>query len=172
MNRFLPVFNLVGIVALTVLCMVQWWTNRQLHLEVFNQERTILEHVSKLAAQDRTIKNSAADLDAFREQLVRSDAALKEAEAKLAVHPVGDSPNAAERDQLKKNIDVWTAAIATRDGQLKIVNERLQSLARERNEAADKFNELAGKYNSVVKDLNDARARLASAKSGGTSSAR
>ena len=41
------------------------------------------------------------------------------------------------------------------------VGERLQKLAGERNEAVARFNDLAGKYNGLVKDLNEARAKLA-----------
>jgi hypothetical protein len=37
----------------------------------------------------------------------------------------------------------------------------VRQLAADRNDAVRKFNELAEKYNAVVKDLNEARARLA-----------
>lgn len=163
MIRSLQYFNLFGVAALIALCIIQWRANRQVNLEITGLERTRLEQSAKLTEQEKTIKGYTADLDAFREQLASSDAALKDAQAKLSAMTGESGSIAAERDQLKANADAWKAAIADRDEKLKQANEQLLKLASERNEAVGKFNDLADKYNTLMKDLDDARAKLASA---------
>jgi hypothetical protein len=66
-----------------------------------------------------------------------------------------------ERDLLKASVTDSAAAVATRDERLKEFATQLEEVATGRSEAVTKFNDLAEKYNGVVKDLNEARARLA-----------
>ena len=52
--------------------------------------------------------------------------------------------------QLKSALDKWTAAVKDRDAALKHAGDLVQSLAKERNNAIQKFNDLADKYNALV----------------------
>ncbi|MDR3405061.1 MAG: hypothetical protein P4L99_21345 [Chthoniobacter sp.] len=151
---------------MTVLSAVQWQANRSIQLNVVSLQRAQMAQAAKLAEREQKIKDSAADLDSFRERVTQLDTALKEAESKLPGQPADNG----QQDQLKKSVDEWTAAVAARDEQIKKANGQLESVAVERNAAVSKFNELAGKYNAVLKELNEARAKLASAKAGTTSS--
>lgn len=164
MNRFIQIFNFLGILALATLCAIQWRTNRLLNLEGMRLEKTRLEQLAQIAERDRAIKGCTADLDEFRERLNLAESQLKELEGKLNVAIKERNQLAAQvtqltaqRDQLKANLDKWIAAVAARDAVIKQSGEQLQMSVAERNEAVQKFNELAGKYNALVKDWNSGK---------------
>ena len=166
MNRALQVLNFLGVVALALLCGVQWRINRRLNLEVDRLERIRLEQVSQLTERDSTIKGYVADLDDFRTRLTLAESQLKDLDEKLRVMTRERNRMATEvetlatqRDQLKASLAQWQAAVAERDTALKTANEQIQKLTADRNEAVTKFNDLAGKYNAIVKDLDKARAK-------------
>ena len=78
MNRFLHWFNLAGVLALALLCVVQWRLNRQLNLELNAAEKARQQQAARLGEQEQRLKGGATDLDGFREQLTRATASLKE----------------------------------------------------------------------------------------------
>ena len=166
MNRALQVLNFLGVVALALLCGVQWRINRRLNLEVDRLERIRLEQVSQLTERDSTIKGYVVDLDDFRTRLTLAESQLKDLDEKLRVMTrernqmateVGTL--AAQRDQLKASLAQWRAAVAERDAALKLSGEQLHKLTADRNEAVVKFNDLAEKYNAIVKELEKARSK-------------
>jgi len=161
MNRALQYLNLVGVVAVGALCVTQWQVNRRANLEVIGLEKVRQGQSAKIEEQGRTLKGYALDLDSFREQLSRTAASLKETDSKLIVTERQLQQLDLERQQLKTSVTNWAAAVTARDEQLRQINERLTKLAVDRNDAVEKFNDLAAKYNGVVKDLNEARTRLA-----------
>lgn len=160
MNRTLQVLNLLGVLALAVLCVVQWRANRAVNLEAAGLEKVRLDQAAKLTELEKSLKGQAADLDSFREQLGKTHESLRAAEAKIATLERDARQLAAERDQLKTAVEKWADAVAVRDARLAELDQQLRQLATDRNDAVQKFNDLAGKYNAVVKDLNEARARL------------
>jgi chromosome segregation ATPase len=160
MNRTLQVLNLLGVLVLAALCVVQWRANRTLNLEAAGLEKVRLDQAAKLAELEKIIKGQAADLDSFREQLGKTHELLRGAEAKVAILERDGRQLTAERDQLKASVAKWADAVAERDARLGQLEAQTQKLATDRNDAVKKFNELAEKYNAVVKDLNEARARL------------
>jgi chromosome segregation ATPase len=160
MNRVLQYLNLLGVIALGALCLVQWRANRSLNLETAGLEKVRLQHVAKLADLEKSLKGQAADLDSFREQLGKTHESMRSAEAKVANLERAARQLTAERDQLKASVTKWSEAVAARDARLAELDGQLRKLATDRNEAVMKFNELAEKFNAVVKDLNEARARL------------
>jgi septal ring factor EnvC (AmiA/AmiB activator) len=135
MNRLIQNLNLLGIIALAVLLAAQWQTNSQLNHDVDQLNRTRIKQTAKIAEQDMTLKQTSADLDDSRERLSISESALQETKAKLAAMT-------SERDQLKANLQKWTAAVAARD-------VALQKLSTERNDAIQRFNDLVTKYNAL-----------------------
>ena len=169
MNRSLQYFNLFGVAALAVLCVLQWQTNRHANLETSDLLKTSQQQSVKIQEQEKSLKGYASDLDDFRGQLAHAHAAFKENEAKVAVQQRQIQQLASESEQLRSSVTNWTAAVKARDEQLQIASQRLQEMAADRNAAVAKYNGLADKYNGVVKDLNavikdlnEARARLAS----------
>jgi septal ring factor EnvC (AmiA/AmiB activator) len=130
MNRFFSIFNCLGVGVLAVLCAVQWQANSRLENNVEQLDKTRIEQSAKIAEQERTLKDDAADLEDLRQRLSMSESELKKA--------------VAEAGRLKTALDKWKAA-------LKQAGEQIQKLAGERNEAIQKFNDLADKYNALVK---------------------
>jgi uncharacterized coiled-coil DUF342 family protein len=160
MNRALQYLNLLGVLALAVLCAVQWRANRAVNLEASGLERVRLDQAAKLTDLEKSFKGQAADLDSFREQLGKTHESLRTAEAKVVTLERDARQIAAERDQLKAAVEKWADAVATRDARLADLDGQLRKLVTDRNDAVKKYNELAEQYNTVVKDLNEARALL------------
>lgn len=163
MNRFLQFANLFGVVALAILCGLQWHANRQLNLELGRVRRTHLAQEARLTEREASLQGYVADLDEFRQQLARGGDRLKETEGRAAAVERELRQLTLERGQLRVSVTNWAAAVAVRDERLKAVQERLSQVARERDAAILKFNELAAKYNTAVKELDAARAKLAPA---------
>ena len=162
MSRFLHWFNLAGVLTLAVLCVAQWRVNRQLNLELNTAELARQQQAARLDEQTKRLTGGSADLDGFRTQLTRATAALKQAEAKLAVLEPQVKQLAVERDQLRASVTNWAAAVAARDTQLKQAGADQAQLITARNAAVAQFNEAAQRQNAVVKELeSQAKARNA-----------
>jgi len=161
MNRLLQYANLIGVAVLALLCVVQWKANRGANLEASALEKARFELTSRVEQQEKDIKGQAADLENFREQLTRSNAALKETETRLAKADLQLAQFEAEREQLKSSITNWAAAVAARDARLKEGNERIRQLGEDLNASIRRFNELGERHARLVKDWNDQQARLA-----------
>ncbi|MHB1308304.1 MAG: hypothetical protein ACYDC1_00165 [Limisphaerales bacterium] len=161
MNRFLWAFNLVGVIALTVLCVLQWRANRQVQLETIALHRAHLEQEARLSDQERTLGGQAEDLEQLRGQLSRTLNSLKVAESNRLTAESDLHQTLAERDQLRSGLSNWTAAVTIRDQRLQEAAAQLERLAGERDEAVREFNDLASRFNALVKDWNELQARLA-----------
>jgi chromosome segregation ATPase len=159
-NRWLQSFNLFGVLALAVLCGVQWQRNRRVNLEVEALIKSGAEQAGKLKEHDRAVKGCTADLESFRTQVANNHETLQlnEAKAGAAARLLAQITN--ERDQLKSSVASWTAAVTARDDQLKVVGERLRKAADERNELVTKWNGLGEKYNALVQQLADRTRQL------------
>jgi chromosome segregation ATPase len=166
MNRWMQFINFLGVLLLAALCIAQWQVNRRMNLQVIELDRANQAQRVAIGEREKTIQGQAADLDGFREQLTLAHTTLKERETRLALMEREVRQLSLERDQLRVSVTNWAAAISVRDEKLKMANEDLQKLAKDRNEVVGKFNDLAEKYNSAVKDLNEIRVRL-----GGTNAA-
>jgi chromosome segregation ATPase len=160
MMRLLQYFNVIGVLALAVLCAVQWQVNRKLNLEINSLTGANFQQQAKIADQAETIKQDAADLDELRSRLeideatVRSDLEkIETLQHKLTVSGLDRRQLALERDALKSVLDKWKAAVAQRDAVLKDADGRLKQLIDDRNAAVMKFNDLARKYNDLVKEM-------------------
>jgi len=160
MKRRLELVNLVGVLALALLCVVQWRNNRALNLEISRLQKAGIERASKLADHEKTIAGQNADLDTFRAQLIERNDTLKTNDAELANLRQETQQLRSESEQLKNSIKTWSAAVHERDTRLKEASSELQRLANERDTTIQKFNDLATKHNAIVADLNEARLRL------------
>jgi chromosome segregation ATPase len=160
MNRFLGPLNLVGVLVLSGICILQWQTNRQSHLERVAQTKAHYELLAKVEEQTGQIRDSNADRDRFRDQLTKVSGSWKETGEELAALRRERAAWLVEREMLKSNIVAWTEAVAARDGRIKEANLSVERVARERNERIEAFNRLAEKHNATVQRLNEALAKL------------
>ena len=150
MNRFIQFFNFLGVLALAVLCTLQWGANSQLDRQIDHLEKNRDDQAAKITEQDKTLQDTQAASDDLRQRLAIAEPALQAAQTKLAA---GDAERArliAERDQLKATLAKWVAAIAARDDVLKQANEQILKLQNDNNASVQRYNDLANKYNALV----------------------
>ncbi len=160
MNRALKWINLAGVLALAILCVIQWSRDRALNLEINRLEKARIDNEAKIQEQEKAIRGLNSDLALFKEQLTTTRSELKDTRDQLRTVELENINLSAERDQLRISITNWMEAVTLRDERIKEANERIQSLANDLNDSIGKFNELATNYNNVVADLN----RLSEAK--------
>jgi septal ring factor EnvC (AmiA/AmiB activator) len=144
MNRIISMLNLLGVVALVLLCCVQWQRNSRLENQAVDLQNVQFQQAATIDQQKRTIKDDAIDLSDLRQRLTMSESALQETREekdRLAI----------ENAQLKKSLQQWTQAVQQRDKVIAHANDLIQMLAKQRNEAVQKFNNLADAYNGLVK---------------------
>lgn len=163
MSRRIHLLNLVGVLVLATLCAYQWRANRGLNLDVNRLEKIRIEQTAHIAAQDKTIKGQAADLDLFRSQLEQTRAELHDALSENAALERRLAQVTDENENLKTAIAEWAAAVAARDERIVEANQRIEEFAGRLDDSIRKFNDLAADYNDVVRQLNEARAREANA---------
>jgi chromosome segregation ATPase len=154
MNRGLHLFNLAGVLALAVLCGVQWQSNRAVNLQVQALERTRQQQAARLKEHDQTIAGQAADLDRFRKEVTSAQAAVRQTEERSTASAQAVAQVTTERDQLKTSVAEWARAVTGREEQLQVLGTQLREVAAERNQVVTRFNELGDKLNEVVKTLN------------------
>ncbi len=160
MNR-LHYINLMGVLALALLCVAQWRHNRDLNLEVNRLERVRLDQAAKLSEQQKAVSGVNADLAQFKAQFGNAAEALNDERQKFRGAEREIRQLAAERDQLKTSVTNWADAVAIRDTRLKEAGMQIRRLSDELNASIGRFNELATNHNAVVKDLHDLRALTA-----------
>ncbi len=120
-RRHEPLFSIFNFLGVVVLCgAVLPFNGRQTagwKTDVAQLDQTRIEQSAKIAEQERTLKDDAADLEDLRQRLSMSESELKTA--------VADRDRfAAEGKQLKAALDKWMAAVKARDAALKQAGER------------------------------------------------
>jgi chromosome segregation ATPase len=147
--------NLVGVVALAILCAVQWQRDRRLNLEVNRLEKERQAQQQKISEHEKTASGLNADLTRFKEQFKEAHADANDARTALRKTEEEKSQLLRERDQLKASVTNWAAAVAARDESLRDLNARLRDATTRLNESLVKFNELATNYNASIQRFND-----------------
>lgn len=120
MNRFLGYFNLTGVIALAILCGVQWQANSQVNLKAIELEKTGIAQLMVISDQDKHLKNDASKLDDLHDRLDHADRTIREDEANLATCSRERRQLTIQRDQLKDGLKQWMAGVAdaTRSSEL------------------------------------------------------
>ncbi len=171
--------NLIGVLALALLCVAQWKINRSLNLEIVRLDKLVQEQTLELQDQQRAAKGLATDLDTFRSQITRLNEEAQERAKTLNAAQALARQLERDRDQLRQSVTnwakthaelgerhktetaqlreavaTWESAVKTRDARLKEANERIQSLGGQLNDGVARYNQLATNYNDVVERLN------------------
>src|ERR1700683_1420204 len=124
MNRLVTYFNFLGIVALAILCMIQWDANSRIYSQPHVTNRIRLEQAAKLNEQDATLNQNSTDLADLRQRLSLAASDLKDVSEKL------DAAN-QKRDQLKSEVDKTVAACTARDQEIGQASDEIKKLAGE-----------------------------------------
>lgn len=148
MNRRLQYANLAGVLALAILCVVQWQRDRGLNLERNRLEKARIEDAAVIRDREKTVRGLTSDLALFKEQISTTRSELGETLDRLRQVESDNTNLATERDQLKESLTNWMAAVSIRDQRINEANQRIQGLAEELNRSIRKFNELAAHYNN------------------------
>jgi chromosome segregation ATPase len=155
MKQFLSWINLLGIVALAVLCAAQWQRDRRLNLEVNRFEATRLAQERQIKEQTKTAQGLTDDLDHFKKQVQEAHQEATEARGKIRQLERDNLQLRSDRQQLQISVTNWAAAVAERDARMKEANGRLRDLSTQLNESVLKFNELASNHNASVLRFNE-----------------
>lgn len=138
MNRLLPWLNLGGVLALGLLCGVQWHQNWRLTLRRAELEQRAHLQSQSLADQAQRLDRAAADIAELRTAAESNSLARVQLDAaKAANHRL-----AAERDQLRTSLQRWTTALEERDHALESAHARIGELTRRLNETIGTPSEL------------------------------
>jgi peptidoglycan hydrolase CwlO-like protein len=154
MNR-LGYINLFGVLALAVLCAMQWQSNRALNLERNRFEKTTQTQAAELKAQAKTVQGLSGDLESFKAQFTRADKESKDGARELASLQRKLAQLEREKTQLMESVTNWAGAVTVRDERLKDANQRINDLAEQLNDSIRKFNSLATNYNQSVQKMNE-----------------
>lgn len=150
----LTYLNLVGVLLLGLVCVWQWRGNSLLRAELAAERCHAGEQSRKLAAAETEKTRLAADLELFRtqiktqsEELDRQNLGRNDADKKLR-------QMTEERDQLKKSVAEWAAAVEQRDTRLAAAAQQQVLLASRLREAASAHAELGRRADEAIALLN------------------
>jgi chromosome segregation ATPase len=169
--KFLAWFNLAGAVLLAALCVMQWSVNSKLNLRILAMEKTADDQTQTIARQQERITGLETDLNDFRIRVEQAEKTVRLDETQITELEHARDRLKSEKQMLAVNlaqaqdaIDAWMDAVDERDEALKKTGGELKKSIEDRNAIVMKFNDLAAKYATVVKDLDEARTRLAARK--------
>ena len=81
MNRLIQIVNFVGVLALSVVCVLQWGRIGVAAAEARRYAAESAGRAATITARDRTIREDAADLNELRQRLIVVDGQLKSLQA-------------------------------------------------------------------------------------------
>jgi len=159
MNDQLKYVNLLGVLALTVLCLCQWTHDRRLNLQLKRLDQVRLEQSAKIDEQASQLKGLNEDLGQLKTSLATERSLRSQVQQKLETAQAASEQLTLERDQFKTAISNWANAVALRDERMKEANARIEELAADLNASVRKYNALVTNYNAVVKALGENRGK-------------
>jgi chromosome segregation ATPase len=151
MKGRLKYLNLLGVLALAVLCIAQWQRDRHLNLELGRLDQLRLQQAAKIDEQAGLLKGLDEDLNQLKTSLTNEQSLRSQVEEKAVSTENANQQLALERDQLKVAITNWANAVALRDERMKEANTRIEQLAADLNASIRKYNELATNRNAAAK---------------------
>ncbi|HEX4123163.1 MAG TPA: hypothetical protein VHY37_00440 [Tepidisphaeraceae bacterium] len=150
MSRFLQWLNLFGVIALAVLCCVQWSINQRLLNKIAQLEQTNHRQSAAVADLNRKLSDDATELVAVRQRLDISESARHTDEAKIGKLEADRDRMSLEAARYKKATEAWIAASNARDAVIQQANASIKELSARYAAAVAKYNELVGRYNQIT----------------------
>jgi hypothetical protein len=144
--RRLVYLNGVGVIALALLCVLQWRRNLNLHLELVRLDQIRIEQASRLVQQEQGLTSLGSDLSqatGLRNQLLVAERETHRLRGEL--------------ERFTNGLAGWTNAVVLRDARLQEANAKVMDLTERLNGSIAQFNQLASNHNVVVKRLNEFR---------------
>jgi len=151
----LSFINLAGVLALAVLCAAQWQGNRQLNHEINRLESIRIAQDEQLQRRDTAIAGHLEDIETLKAKVLQLTDTLRTTEGELRAEKQKTAQLASEREQLRKSVTEWAAAVEARDERIAENQSQIQELAQLQSEAVTRYNTLAKDYNEAVKLLNE-----------------
>jgi len=140
MRRSLQYANLFGVIALVVVCLLQWQADRRLNLELRRYDQQRNDQAVKIQGLENNLNGLNEDLTQFKGSLTDEHAARLAAEQKLRTTEHDRAQLAQESAQLRGAVSNWVNAVSIRDERLKTANERIQEQGDKLNASILRFN--------------------------------
>jgi chromosome segregation ATPase len=174
MIRNLNRINLVLIVLIGGLCVFQWQVEKHARANINSLQRTTAIHEQKIAEQEENLKGANEDIERFRVQVTElkalsDDQAIQIRDQKAQVFKLDEAKTqlTKQTESLRQALDVYKAAITSRDENIKTLLEQRDQLFTANKNAVEKanlaiatYNEINTKYADLVGRYNDLAARV------------
>jgi chromosome segregation ATPase len=144
MNRIMTAINFFGVLALGVLCLLQWGQIGRLQADAVAAARKADDQAAALSKEKQAHDRAESDLADVRDRLATSQAEVAE-NRKRAV--------TAERSvaAVTATVEQYKTAVAKRDAVLAEQDSAIKKLVADRDQARAQYNQLATKYNDLAK---------------------
>jgi chromosome segregation ATPase len=144
MNRIMTAINFFGVLALGVLCLLQWGQIGRLNSEAVVAAREADNQAVAITKEKTAREKSEADLADVRDRLAASQDAVETNHTRAVT---------AERSAaaLAATVDQYKAAVAKRDAVLAEQQAAVKRLVTERDDARNQYNQVVTKYNELAK---------------------
>jgi predicted nucleic acid-binding Zn-ribbon protein len=136
MNRIMTVINFTGVIALGIVCVLQWGQIGRLQSDAVTAAREAEEQSAALSKEKEARGRAETDLAEVRDRLAASESAVESNRARAITAERSLASALATMEQYK-------TAVAKRDAVLGEQQAVVKRLATERNDAVAKYNELA-----------------------------
>lgn len=148
--RNLERWNLIGVIAVAILCLSQWHRNRELNRELNLQIRRNHELTTQLDDRERDVELARTESNGFKDRLALTE--LNETKLK---EELGQSFTTLrrlelERSQLRMAISNWQEAVVIRDRRLSESDQAQRKLTDSLKEGTARYNQLATNYNTLI----------------------
>lgn len=164
MNRFITIFNVVGITALAVVAAVQWRVENKLRHRRDELAVVTDKQSAKIRTAEAALGVANDSLEEFRKRVE-----VMEADNAKLTKELRDTEKRAELltadvARLEKTVVAWKTAVDERDKAIGELHKAVKEQADGRNEAIGRYNDLVGKYNDLAKRTTDVEKMLLAAR--------
>lgn len=157
MKAGLHYFNLLGVLALAILCVAQWQHDRQLNLDLNRSERLRLEQTAKIGGLEAARKGLEEDLGQLKAAFSAQQGANAQVARDLVLSISTNQQLLAEQQTWRATLTNYAQTVAIQNDRIKEANARIEALASNLNQSIGKYNRLVTNYNAVVGELNALR---------------
>lgn len=150
MERTLNRINVLAIPLLTVLCVVQWWKDRELQLRLEESRSEVRGLVELQARLEGQLESARADLRLFKERYHVSEERSAELRRELDGVSRERDRLEAELGRLREVLTNWMEAVRLRDEKLEAAAGTIRELNQRVGELADRYRNCVTNYERLV----------------------